>query len=253
MAAITVRNLTIGAGRPKICVPLTARTREELAQEAGRLKRTPWDLAEWRADCFDGLTKPGAVTETLSFLRESLGDRPLLFTIRTRAEGGNADPGSEAYRALTLTAAESGLADLVDAELSAGHETFSAVVQAVHAHGAFVVGSRHDFNKTPAREELVESLCRMQDLGADLVKYAVMPQSARDVLTLFDATLTMRETRPGTPVITMSMGDLGVLSRLGGGLFGSCITFGTAGRASAPGQLPAETLEKILALLPELT
>ena len=45
----------------------------------------------------------------------------------------------------------------------------------------------------------------MQSLGADIVKFAVMPQCERDVLTLLDATLTMKEEHSDTPVITMSM------------------------------------------------
>ena len=86
----------------------------------------------------------------------------------------------------------------------------------------------------------------MQELGCDLAKYAVMPQCERDVLTLLDATLTMKEHYPDTPVITMSMGPLGAVSRISGELFGSALTFGTAGTASAPGQLPARTLSAFL-------
>ena len=40
----------------------------------------------------------------------------------------------------------------------------------------------------------------------------------------------------------MSMGKLGVISRICGEVFGSAVTFGTAGKASAPGQLPANQL-----------
>ena len=86
----------------------------------------------------------------------------------------------------------------------------------------------------------------MQELGADIVKYAVMPTRERDVLTLLDATLTMKEEHPKTPVITMSMGRLGAISRISGELFGSCLTFATAGNASAPGQLPAAVVKEML-------
>ena len=66
------------------------------------------------------------------------------------------------------------------------------------------------------------------------------------MLTLLDATLTMKEHYPDTPVITMSMGPLGAVSRISGELFGSALTFGTAGTASAPGQLPAPALSAFL-------
>ena len=89
-------------------------------------------------------------------------------------------------------------------------------------------------------------LCQMQHLGADIAKYAVMPQNERDVLTLLDATLTMREEHKEPPVITMSMGRQGIISRVCGSAFGSAITFGTAGKASAPGQLPADLLSSFI-------
>ena len=69
--------------------------------------------------------------------------------------------------------------------------------------------SNHDFHKTPAQEDIIYRLRRMQDLGADLPKIAVMPQSPQDVLTLLAATLTMKEKYATRPLITMSMGKSG--------------------------------------------
>ena len=48
---IQIKNLTIGAGIPKICVPLTGTTREKICQEAEDAKKAAADLVEWRADC----------------------------------------------------------------------------------------------------------------------------------------------------------------------------------------------------------
>lgn len=48
------------------------------------------------------------------------------------------------------------------------------------------------------------------------------------------------------PVITMAMGQLGCASRILGELSGSCITFGTAGQSSAPGQMEVGQLKEIL-------
>ena len=51
------------------------------------------------------------------------------------------------------------------------------------------------------------------------------------------------------PLITMSMGALGMVSRVSGQVFGSAATFGSAGTASAPGQVPVVELRKMLATL----
>ena len=136
--------------------------------------------------------------------------------------------------------------DLIDVELSKGDDTMRTLVEAAHRAGMKIIASRHSTTSTPSKETIVSRLCQMQHLGADIAKYAVMPQNERDVLTLLDATLTMREEHKETPVITMSMGRQGIISRVCGSVFGSAITFGTAGKASAPGQLPADLLSSFI-------
>ena len=254
---IQIRNLTLGEGRPKICIPLTDTEKNALRQTAKHLSlpENHCDLAEWRADFFTHLLTPEkdagseGLYAALSCINDTLGEIPLLFTIRTDAEGGAVHISTEDYIAVNLRAIESGAIDLIDAELSRGEEAVAAIIAAAHRAGVSVIGSCHDFAKTPPKEEIVHYLCRMQELGCDIAKFAVMPQCERDVLTLLDATLTMKEEHAKTPVITMSMGKTGALSRVAGSLFGSCLTFGTAGKASAPGQLPADVLCEFLEVL----
>ena len=119
-------------------------------------------------------------------------------------------------------------------------------IAAAHAAGVKVVCSSHDFRKTPPRAELVERMLRMQQAGADLPKLAVMPTCRTDVLELLAATAEMADQNPETPVITMSMGALGAVSRLCGEAFGSAMTFANPGTASAPGQVPLPVVEAVL-------
>ena len=244
---VQVRNLTLGEGLPKICIPLTDSDLHNLLRSAQTLQTGPCDLVEWRADFYGDFRNKSLCLEVLYALREILGDIPLLFTIRTADEGGQADIPTEEYEAINLAVIESGLADLVDVELSRGADVMTRLCSSAHLTDTTkIVASKHDFTKTPPETELVSDLCRMQDLGADIVKYAVMPNSERDVLTLLSATVTMKEQHRDTPVITMSMGHLGVISRVCGSFTGSAVTFGTAGQASAPGQLPADRLKSFL-------
>ena len=107
--------------------------------------------------------------------------------------------------------------------------------------------SNHDFFKTPSKEEIISRLCTMQEKGADIPKIAVMPQSKRDVLTLLSATNEMAEEH--RPIITLSMAATGIISRLAGEVFGSCLTFGAAKKASAPGQMGVNDLKTVLETL----
>ncbi len=246
---LKIRNTFFGEGTPKICVPLTDTDTESLRQSLEAVKNAPFDLIEWRADYFDGLKDRESRGAALKILREALGDAPILFTIRTANEGGMADIASDEYEETINDVIKTGIADIIDVELSRGEETLQRLISSAHADGTFVIASKHDFAATPSRDEIVATLVRMQELGADMAKYAVTPNSERDVLTLLDATLIMKEHHPETPIITMSMGDMGTVSRLTGRLFGSALTFGSVTKASAPGQIPAEKLAEFLEIL----
>jgi len=245
-SVIRVRNLNLGEGLPKICIPLTDPNPESLKESLRTLLDSPCDLVEWRADFYENFRDEHARNEALTILRETLQDIPLLFTIRTSREGGQAEIETNEYASINRSVIGTGLADLVDVELSRGDDIMSGLAAYAHASDVKIVGSCHDFAKTPSKDDIVKTLCSMQELGADVAKYAVMPQCERDVLTLLDATITMKTEHADTPVITMSMGRLGMLSRVCGTFSGSTVTFGTAGQASAPGQLPADSLKTIL-------
>ena len=65
-----------------------------------------------------------------------------------------------------------------------------------------------------------------------------------------DATQEMKELYSTTPIVTMSMGKLGMISRLSGEIFGSSITFGTiSDKVSAPGQICIEELKNALDII----
>ena len=134
-------------------------------------------------------------------------------------------------------------------EAFTGDDIVRDIIEAAHASGVKVVASNHDFDKTPEKEELVRRLCRMQELGADIPKIAVMPQNKKDVLTLLAATEEMASEHADRPIITMSMAGTGLVSRLCGEVFGSALTFGAVGKASAPGQMNAADLNTVLNLI----
>ena len=248
MKTVKVRNVVIGEGIPKICVPIVGVTKADILEEAKALHSLPVDVVEWRIDWFEGVFDTDRLLDALKDLRAELGDLPILMTFRTSKEGGEKAVDPETYAALNIRAAESGLVDLVDVEVFTGDEIVSRIVKGAHAAGVKVVASNHDFDKTPDKDDIVGRLKKMQSLDADILKIAVMPRNKKDVLTLLSAT---EETASCTdrPVITMSMAGTGVISRLCGEVFGSALTFGAAKKASAPGQMNVKDLKTVLTLL----
>ena len=249
MNTVKVRNIEIGTGIPKICVPIVGVTREEILAAADNIKSTKADVVEWRVDWYEDIFDCTKTEATMQALREVLGEMPILFTFRTSKEGGEKVIETETYVELNQNAAKTGLVDLVDVEAFTGDEAVKAVVETAHANGVKVIASNHDFHKTPAKEEIVSRLRKMQELGADIPKIAVMPQNKKDVLTLLAATEEMSSEYADRPIITMSMSGTGVISRLSGEVFGSALTFGAVGKVSAPGQMGIEDLTTVLGLL----
>jgi 3-dehydroquinate dehydratase I len=247
--SVTVRGLTIGEGAPKICVPMVGETLTELLEEAAFLKTVDLDVVEWRVDFFEHVEDLEEVKETLKAIRSILLDTPLVFTFRSAKEGGEKEVSTAYYFELNKVMAESGQIDVVDVELFNDEEEIKRLVTAAHNCNVSVIISNHDFDKTPAKDEIVSRLRKAQELGGDLPKIAVMPRNAADVLTLLDATNTMNEQFADRPIITMSMAGKGVISRLAGEIFGSALTFGAAKKASAPGQVPVTELRRALSLI----
>ena len=87
MPSITIRGCCIGAGRPKVILPIVARTEDDILREARRLSALKADCIEWRADWFSDVLDAAARKRVLSGLRAALGEKLLLVTFRTKAEG----------------------------------------------------------------------------------------------------------------------------------------------------------------------
>lgn len=251
MNPVIIRETAIGEGMPKICVPIVEKTRAEIIKAAEKIKTLPADLVEWRADWYEEIFEADVVLDVLQELRRILGELPLLFTFRTKKEGGEKEIDEKNYRTLNQLVVESGLADLIDVEVFSGDEVVNDLVRTAHENGVKVIGSNHDFEKTPSKEEIIRRLQKMQELDVDLPKIAVMPRKKEDVLTLLAATEEMNRKYADRPIITMSMAGDGVISRLCGEVFGSALTFGAAGQASAPGQIGVKELRQILTILHE--
>ncbi len=240
--------LTLGEGLPKIAVPVMGRDLSALRAAAARAASAGADAVELRAD---SLSPMPTLQEALAACRavyEGAGDLPLLFTLRTARDGGAGDPDARAYEALLCALADARACEAIDCELSVGEEAFARVARAAHAAGVSLVGSSHAFTPGVPGETAREWLLRQRACGADVCKAALMAASDEEALCLSHAMLcASREV--GAPCILIVMGRFGLLSRAGAELLGSCLTFGTAGEASAPGQMDARALRGVIEAL----
>lgn len=116
MKRVTIDNVTIGQGRPKIIVPIVGKTQAEVIQAAKEASKSSGDLVEWRIDFYEDVEKAGAVSE-LSKVVKQLVNKSLLITFRTFEEGGERELSYEQYVALYQEIINEGHVDLLDIEL----------------------------------------------------------------------------------------------------------------------------------------
>lgn len=246
---IEVRGKKIGAAYPLICLPLVAKEKTSLLNQAEELIPLAPDLIEWRIDSFDYAEDIDFCLQTLADLRAKIPSFPLILTCRIDIEGGIQKISPKKRLELIKTAIQTGIPDIVDIELCNNSQFVSTILNAAARYGIKVILSFHDFEKTPQETVIINRLVRAQEMGAHIAKAAVMPNSQRDVLVLLNATLKARTEALQIPIITMSMGKLGIVTRIAGGLFGSDITFAAGKEASSPGQIPIGKLRTAMATM----
>ncbi|MEG0368119.1 MAG: type I 3-dehydroquinate dehydratase [Coprobacillus sp.] len=239
-----VKNLEIGNGKPKICLPIVGRNNEEIFTQAKSFQLYSYDMVELRIDFYENILDENELLQLLKQLKTIIS-QPLLFTYRSKKEGGEIQLTDQQYIQLIQCACESHFIDLVDIELMSGNTLVYQLVEIAHKNNVKVIMSNHDFEKTPSVSDMMNTLEHMEILGGDILKIAVMPQSYKDVIALLNVTLEMSQ-KATKPIVTMSMGQLGAISRISGELTGSAITFASAGKASAPGQIGVSDMQVIL-------
>ncbi|MEI1712215.1 type I 3-dehydroquinate dehydratase [Acinetobacter baumannii] len=230
----------------KTIVPITAKTKEQALAQAQVIANTAdADLAEFRIDLLSFASDTKQVIALGHELKKILGNKPMIATIRTKNEGGQLEISDVDYGKTYQAYLKNPFMDWLDVEMFRDQKVVSEIVQKAHQKKVLVVMSNHDFQKTPSQDEIEKRLLKQDQMGADILKIAVMPKSKQDVFTLMNATLKVSQ-QTTKPLLTMSMGQLGTISRVATANMGGSYSFGMIGQASAPGQIDVTKLKQIL-------
>jgi len=230
----------------KTIVPITAKTKQQALAQAQVIANTAdADLAEFRIDLLSFASDTKQVIALGHELKKILGNKPMIATIRTKNEGGQLEISDADYGKTYQAYLKNPFMDWLDVEMFRDQKVVSEIVQKAHQKKVLVVMSNHDFQKTPSQDEIEKRLLKQDQMGADVLKIAVMPKSKQDVFTLMNATLKVSQ-QTTKPLLTMSMGQLGTISRVATANMGGSYSFGMIGEASAPGQIDVTKLKQIL-------
>lgn len=231
--------------KPKICIPIVGKDNNEIIKQINQLNNYIFDLIELRIDYYEDILQYKQVIHLIQEIKK-MTIKPILFTYRSLKEGGQVQLTDKQY--LELIKSITPYVDIVDIEVMSGNTLVYQLVEIVHLHHKKVILSYHDFTMTPSELEMKQKLEHMEIMGGDILKVAYMPQTYKDVIKVINVTLEM-SSKLTKPIVTMSMGELGKITRLCGGLTGSAMTFASMEKASAPGQISVEHMNELLEVI----
>ena len=223
----------------KLIVSVMPRSIEE-AQAIDVLRYQDADIIEWRAD----FLPKEAILQVAPAIFEKFAGRELVFTLRTRSEGGQIELSSEEYVQIIKEVAQLYQPDYIDFEYFSYKDVFDQMLDFPN-----LVLSYHNFQETP--ENLMEILSELTSLNPKIVKIAVMANTEQDVLDLMNFTRGFKTLNPEQEYVTISMGKVGKVSRITSDVTGSSWSFASLDEASAPGQISLSSMKKIRELLNE--
>jgi 3-dehydroquinate dehydratase-1 len=233
---VSTKNLLM-SNRPLVVgVPADENALRFFVTETPEERSRQCDVLELRLDLLQ------MQAQELLGLLESV-ETPLLLTARHPDEGGVGGLDVQARWALVEPLLSR--ASLWDVELRSLVDLREGIRWA-QSVGVGVLGSFHDFERTPSEEVLEGAAGMAEAAGLVGVKIATFLQTTEDLARLVRFTGRERRAR----VSVMGMGALGPVSRLALAKCGSVLNYGYLGaNGNAPGQWPAQRLKAVLAEL----
>ena len=223
----------------KLVVSIMPRSLEE-AKAIDVSRYDDADIIEWRAD----FLPKESILNVAPAIFEKFAGRELLFTLRSRVEGGEIDLSDDEYVALIKEVANFYSPDYVDFEYYSNKDKFEEMLEFPN-----LVLSYHNFEETP--ENMMEILSELTSLAPKVVKVSVMAHNEQDVLDLMNYTRGFKILNPEQEYVTISMGKVGKISRLAADLTGSSWSFASVEQPSAPGQVSLANMKVVREILNE--
>ncbi|KAI0378406.1 Pentafunctional AroM protein [Hypomontagnella monticulosa] len=206
------------------------------------------DAVELRVDLLDDIT-PESVGKQISLLR-SAAKIPIIFTLRSKSQGGRFDYKSEKeLLPLYQTAMRTGV-EYVDLEMTLSDETLDTIIQS-RGSSTRVIASHHDpEGKLSWKNGGWQTWYNRALQYGDIIKLVGVAKKMEDNFSLASFKDRMSAAH-GKPIIALNMGTIGKLSRILNN-FLTPVSHPELPFKAAPGQLSAAEIRSGLALIGEL-
>jgi 3-dehydroquinate dehydratase type I len=208
---------------------------DQVLETMNRARDEGADLLEWRLD----VTRDPELETVL--LQSPL---PVIATVRSIEQGGHFSGTRQEQLRLLIQAATFG-SSYIDWEFRPGE----SLPEELSPMREKVILSYHDFEETPAENELESLFDQMAASSTGVVKVVTLAQRMEDNLSLLN--LIGRGRKRGIEVVAFCLGPLGRISRLACIFIGGAFTFAAleSGAEAAPGQLSLAKMRQLVELL----
>ena len=217
---------------------LTAAEREEL--HPARIDYESCDILEIRYDFFDESEWQGLSSR----IRKIAPNAIQLGTIRLKRDGGSFTDARAIERPALwkkiLEAAE--VPQWIDLERDCLHD-YSEIRELATPKGIKILISEHNFTRIPSDLELKNYLTDVKRVKADGIKIAAMSNSDDDCSRLYKFA---KRAKGFKFIAAFGMGETGKISRIWSLKEGANLTYGSIGKAAAPGQIDVALMRKAI-------
>ena len=248
---VTIRDIVIGEGKPKICVTVRGSDEQTIIEQAHKARLSPAEIIEWRADCFADWQNDYALIRMLKTIRMNIGSKAFLFTFRTKEEGGSIPFKDSEYMHVLKMAIDSRLIDLVDIECCVSEYMAMEMISYAREKNVFMIGSNHTTGFSLSIGEMEYRVRYMQKLGVDIARLTVVPQRRRDAYRLLLTTHDLAE-ELDFPIAVLGLGEYGKYTRVLGELFGSCLTVAVLDASGDSSEISVSRMATLLDNLHEI-
>eukprot|EP01125_Pyxidicula_operculata_P015299 TRINITY_DN5179_c0_g1_i1.p1 TRINITY_DN5179_c0_g1~~TRINITY_DN5179_c0_g1_i1.p1 ORF type:complete len:1253 (-),score=298.49 TRINITY_DN5179_c0_g1_i1:61-3783(-) len=201
---------------------------------------------ELRVDLLSNHLSHESVMNEVSLLKRKT-NLPIIFTVRTRSQGGSFDCYNIENQKSMFKLLELGVAlgcDYIDVEADWDSGLTKEFLSFAKQRGSKIISSYHNFNADVTVDTVANWIQLVKDVGddSDVLKIVGMAKSVADVSTLSHVISTQKLTTK--PIIALLAGEHGKLSRVLNG-FMTPVTHPIMSKSAAPGQISLNQIESV--------
>jgi len=153
-----VKNKIFGGEKILTCIPLVARNKDILLDQAREICELKPDVIEWRADYFETVSNAKSIVDGLIGLSSIIREIPLIFTLRHHNEGGQVKLTQDKRMEIIRESINTRHVDILDVEILNGSDFINTVRSFILEKDTKLILSYHNFNETPSEEFMLDMI-----------------------------------------------------------------------------------------------